>query len=188
MSIFERLFRRSSYESYEDVILFYKELGFFAKVESYSLVEKFEKHHGDLPKVDNPWDDVFILAYSVGQSWADDPEADVCDTNRVYTTVLLEWAGISNGVFTPTKIDEIWETEEGPITVSFQIEGAEHIVKPKYLEDWIDLDVLQQINQTIAKRHRQFFYAIDGNFALVLCLSDEQKRRMKRERGFPFAW
>lgn len=58
----------------------------------------------------------------------------------------------------------------------------------KHLDDWIDLEVLRQINTLIASSGRQFECAVDGNFALVLCLTQEQRERMQTERHFPFGW
>jgi len=131
---------------------------------------------------------VFLLAYAEGDVWVGDPEADVCAENQVYREVLGEWAIISKGAFTPTSIREDWETDTGPVEVSFDLAGRLTKVSPAYENDWIDLKVLRQINALIATSDRQFECAADVNFALVLCLTWEQKQRMGLERSFPFMW
>jgi hypothetical protein len=129
-----------------------------------------------------------LLAYSDGDVWADDPEADVCAENAVYSEVLLQWARISHGAFGPNGITEHWESESGPITLSFQLGNQPAALSPSYQDDWIDLEVLRQINRLIQPSGRQYECAVDGNFALVLCLTPEQKRTMLTQRKFPFAW
>lgn len=172
----------------EDVVRFYQELGFFAEKQPKSVVELFCAGHERPLDPCRPWDDVFLLRYSDGDVWTDDPEADVGAVNMVYSAVLPEWARISGGAFAPTDIGEHWESDEGPVTLTFQLAGKPEILLPRYLDDWIDLNVLQQINSLMASSGRQFECAMDVNYAVVLCLTREQKRRMQVERGFPFAW
>jgi hypothetical protein len=40
----------------------------------------------------------------------------------------------------------------------------------------------------LATSGRQFECTVDDNFALVLCLTPEQKTAMQTQRQFPFAW
>jgi hypothetical protein len=174
--------------SREDVIRFYQHLGFFKAVEPATVIQRYIDGYGEPPSADNRWDDVFLLAYAEGEVWAEDPEADVCADNEVYSEVLPEWARISQGAFLPDNITEDWESETGPVTVSFDLGGQPASVSPSYQDDWIDLEVLHQINQLIAASGRQFECAVDGNFALVLCLTPDQKRTMQGQRNFPFAW
>ena len=123
-----------------------------------------------------------------GEVWASDPEADVCAQNKVYSKVLPQWANISCGAFTPSGIVEHWESDSGPIALTFQLNGHRVSISPHYEDDWIDLGVLQQINELISASGRQFECAVDGNFVLVLCLTPEQKTTMLKQRKFPFAW
>jgi hypothetical protein len=94
------------------------------------------------------------------------------------------------GLACPTQegITDHWESESGPITLNFELGGQPASVSPGYREDWIDLEVLHQINQLIGSSGRQFQCAVDGNLALVLCLTPDQKRTMQAQRRFLFAW
>src|SRR5204863_9388420 len=93
----------------EDVVRFYQQLGFFAGADAGAVVQRYTEEHGARPDARKPWDDVFILASSKGDAWADDPEADVCAENEVYSEVLPQWAAISHGAFAPNGITEHWE-------------------------------------------------------------------------------
>lgn len=172
----------------EDIVRFYQQLGFFTKAEPATIIKQFSDDHGLLPNSDNKWDDVFLLAYAKDKVWADDPEADVCAENKIYQEVLPEWAHISHGAFAPYNITEQWESDSGPITVWFQLGERLASVSPNYQDDWIDLKVLRQINRLIDGSGRQFECSSDGNFALVLCLTSEQKQTMRTKRQFPFRW
>jgi hypothetical protein len=174
--------------SVEAVIQFYRTLGLFSAIRDESVIQQFRQSHGRYPNPTDPWDDVFLLAYAQGDVWTGDPEADVCAENQVYREVLGEWAAISNGAFDPISIREDWETDTGPVQVSFDLAGRPMKISPAYQNDWIDLKVLQQINALIATSGRQFECAADVNFALVLCLTSEQKQKMRLERSFPFMW
>lgn len=172
----------------EEVIRFYQEVGFFTGAEPASVIKRWTAQSGDLPDPRKPWDDAYLLRFSDGDVWAEDPEADVCAENLVYSEVLPEWARISHGAFAPTEIMERWEGEQGPISLHFKLAGKPAKLSPAYQDDWIDLEVLLQINHLIAAAGRQFECAVDGNFVVVLCLTPEQKRRMQTDRKFPFAW
>jgi hypothetical protein len=190
MGWFSKIFKDDSTRasSPEDVVSFYQQLGFFVGADATAAVQRYIEEHGAPPDPSKPWDDVFLLAHSQGDVWADDPEADVCAENEVYSEVLPQWAAISHGAFLPGGITEYWANEFGPITLTFELEGQQASVSPGYLDDWIDLDVLRQINSLIVPKGRQFECAVDGNFALVLCLTSEQKTAMRVHRRFPFAW
>jgi hypothetical protein len=187
MRWFSKIFKGDSGSGPEEVIRFYQQLGFFTGANPAGVVHRYTEEHGHSPRADKPWDDVFLLAYSEGDVWADDPEADVCAENQVYTEVLSEWAHISRGAFAPADITEHWESDAGPVTLSFRLGGQPASVSPSYQDDWIDLEVLQQINALIAPSGRQFECAGDGNFALVLCLTPDEKKAMQTQRNFPFA-
>jgi len=172
----------------EDVVRFYQRLGFFTGADPRSIVQRYTEAHRHPPDTSEPWDDAYLLADAESDVWYGDPEADVCSETHVYCEVLLEWAGISRGTFAPTDITEHWESETGPVTVTFQHDGRFVSISPKYDNDWMDMEVLRQINALIAPSERQFECAVDANFAVVLSLTPEQKKAMQTERRFPFAW
>jgi hypothetical protein len=170
------------------MVLYYQELGFFPDADPSDVIQRYAEAHGEPPNPADPWHDVSLLASSPQGVWADDPECDVSMGNKGYTRVLPLWARISRGAFVPSHIREQWESETGPIRVTFRLDARTVSVAPRYRNDRLDLEVLRQINRLIAATGRQFECASDRNFALVLCLTGEQKRRLQVERGFPFAW
>lgn len=190
MNWFTRLFRGGGGKANdpEAIVRFYQQLGFLRGADPTAILRRYAEDHGNPPDPAGVWDQVFLLAYSEGDVWSGDPEADVCAGNEIYPEVLEEWARLSGGAFSPVDIREEWAGEEGPITLSFGLGGHRVSVMPSYQEDWVDLEVLRQVNGLIAATGRQFECAVDGNFALVLSLTAEQKAKLRAERQFPFAW
>ncbi len=174
----------------EEIISFYRDLGFFYDGDladcTARLVKRFEHDHGKPFDPANPWNDVFLLSYDEKRVWTGDPECDVCAENNVYTEVLAEWAKISDGVFGPTDIEEVWQSEEGPVAVHFTLDGQRHTLHPTWAHDWLDLDILASINRILGKIGKEFVCASDVNFAVVFVLDGESKRRLAAGRRFPF--
>jgi hypothetical protein len=176
--------------SREDVVQFYRDLGFF-KGESFlecadRLLKRFEHDHGEPLDPQKVWDDVYLLCNDKENVWASDPECDVCAGNEVYREVLPEWSSISKGFFDVEDIEESWHGDEGPITITFQWNGKRCTLHPNYLNDYLDLSILGQINRLIAGSGNQFVCASDVNFAIVFLLDTEGKRRLAEVRRFPF--
>jgi len=172
----------------EDVAQFYKGLGFFAGAGAADVIRRYTEESGKPPNPAKPLDDAELLSLSENDVWADDQEADVCSENKVYEEVLAQWAAISRGAFAPSAITEKWDSEKGPVTVSFQLNGQLVSVLPRYNDDWIDMEILLQINRLIGTSGYQFECTDLGNRALVLCLTPAEKETMKKERDFPFFW
>jgi hypothetical protein len=172
----------------EDVVRFYKGLGFFAGAAAADVIRQYREELGQPPNPAKSWDDAELLSFSENDVWADDQEADVCAGNKIYEEVLPQWAAISRGAFAPSAIAEKWDSEEGPVTVSFQLNGQAVSVLPLYKDDWIDMEILLQINRLIGTSGYQFQCTDLGNMAVVLCLTPAEKEAMKKERDFPFFW
>jgi hypothetical protein len=134
MGWLNRIFTGSSGESSarspDEVLRFYQSLGFFAGADPGEVIQRYRDDYGEPPNPGKPWDDVFLLGLAKDEVWADDPEADVCAENLVYAEVLPHWASISRGAFAPEGITERWESESGPITLSFELGGQPASVSP----------------------------------------------------------
>ena len=91
-----------------------------------------------------------------------DLEADVCSGNEVYIWVLNAFAKASNGKFAPTDITEVWESEEGPITVSFTSNGKHIVFAPEYANDWLDQRVFEIIENEMKNADNEKFYICLG--------------------------
>ncbi len=167
-------------------IRFYQELGFFEGQTPDEVIEEFFLSWRRAPSVEQWWDEAYLLGLERKQVWTADPEADVVPEGNVYPGVIHQWANISHGAFNPLRITEHW-SEDCQASIEFTLNGQPVSLQPKYLDDWIDLDILEQINDLIKSSERQFNYVCIDNWCLVLCLTADQKRKMKQSRNFPFA-
>lgn len=167
------------------VLKYYQAQGLLVGMNAEEIAARHREKLGCEPKAETPWDEIFLLSLDRERTWTGDPEADVCATNQVYRTVLAEWSRISGGRFVPAEIVEKWESEAGPVLVTFVVEGNSASVSPQVRDDWIDLDVLGELNFFTVMSGWKFNYAVDGNFCLVTFLPIEVERRLKRERQLP---
>jgi hypothetical protein len=130
---------------------------------------------GDLITPDDPYLELLVAEQDPHRVWWRDLEADVGSGGGVYVATLEEWAAISVGTFAPTAITETWAGEEGPVRVSFEMDGTTHVLEPDYLEDWIDPRILGPINQLIEPTGRQFrMLAPFDQSALVMAMTDAE--------------
>ena len=196
MKWFKSLLRGRPKMSFEEVVGFYRELGFFQDRPSETvpetarrLADRFKAEWGKSPNPNALGFDKVLLTYDEDRVWADDPEADVGCGNEVYVRVLPQWSFISLGCFRPTDIREVWHSQKGPVEVLFQLEGQQVKLSPKYLDDYIDIEgVLTQINRLIAHTGRRFECLADVNFATVFLINEADRERLISVRGLEFAW
>jgi hypothetical protein len=127
-----------------------------------------------------------VAATDVHRVWWRDLEADVSDGNQVYAATIEEWAAISEGAFAPQSITERWESDTGPVEVSFTLNGTQVALRPEYLEDWIDPRILVPINEAMNASGRQFslFQSFDQT-AVVLALTADERSAFE-SRGWCF--
>jgi len=174
-------------------VAFYRELGFFTAFGTMSHEECAQKlllAHRSEWDVDlvsgDAYEDAVLLSYDGKRAWFEDTECDVCQENHTYQDVLADWAHVSRGAFRPTLVEEKWESERGPIEVSFTQDGNRRTLMPKWNEDYLDLSILTAINKIISPSGKAFCCLGIDQSALVVVLTPEERARIERERGWAF--
>lgn len=175
-------------------IKYFRALGFFAGYPALSdnelapqLEQAAKQRHGVIDP-HNELADLILLSLDDQRVWWDDTEADVCAENLVYEQTLRQWAAISRGAFAPENIREAWAGEQGPVEIAFQLQGRSQILRPTYQDDYIDLNILSPINEMIARSKIQFaVHAIFDQTAFVVALTQDEKKKLTRDRGWRFA-
>ena len=184
-----------SMNSLEHRIGFFQELGLLpgdtpttTNELAVAVANAYREEWGEEIDISGSLADLEILRYGGAAIWWEDTEADVYPGNDVYVRVIAEWAAISHGSFAPERIEESWESDSGPITVSFSLSGNLVSLRPEYLDDYIDPRILVQINDTIRSSGRQFeLHRAFDQTAFIVCLTQDQMERLRR-RGWRFAW
>jgi hypothetical protein len=163
----------------------YRESGFLA-----GLSEPDEQLAAQVEPTDpgSPHDHLDVLGLDRDRVGWEDVEVDMFPEERPYASALERWAAISGGALRPEEIEETWaDEEEGPVIVSFLQAGKRVDLHPKWNDDWLDLDVLHDLNRLIAPSGRQFVQGHTyGQDAFVLCVTALERERL-RALGFPFA-
>lgn len=91
-----------------------------------------------------------------------DLEADVCRENKVYSWLLKVLDGLSGRKNIITDIVEEWESETGPINVSFNLNSEKKFANPEYHDDWVDPNFINNILTEISKVINQSFHVCLG--------------------------
>ncbi|MBM7569523.1 hypothetical protein [Paenibacillus sacheonensis] len=182
-----------------DAYHFYTDMGFF-KDTNFSNNEIVDKvlQTNDFSQYFDPFSskegnyyfiygDLFILNLDNKRIWFKDTEMDVVQGNNAYVKALNEWSFISMKKFNPQNITEEWKSTEGPVTVSFTIENKKYKLDLTKESDFINMDIISQINKIIEKSGYRFeTIGVDQRVCVVL-LTIEEKDKIENERIIPFA-
>jgi hypothetical protein len=172
----------------------FRKRGFFRDYEGMSdrelAAELEETHEIELREGFDPdfeLVDLELLRWDKRRVWWEDTEADVLQGNNVYVEVLQRWGMISRGAFLPSDISERWQSREGPIDISFSLRGKKESINPRYLDDYIDMEIVPHINSLIADSPYRFeIYEFFDQTAFVVVLDKDEKQWLQQERGWRF--
>jgi hypothetical protein len=188
----------SSFDShlwFSDAIRYFRGFGFFASHagSDNELGEAIKAYwHGDWDEFlagvrDLPSADQFLLVADMKRVCWHDLEGVYRGAN-CYVEVLNEWAAISQGLFLPEQIQETWQGDNGPADVTFLLDGKKHTFIHRS-GDFLEHGILQIINQTLARTSFRFEVATDyGDSNWIALLDQDEKKRLKTERGWHFLW
>jgi hypothetical protein len=177
--------RKKQHERLASLVRRYRESGFLA---GRSESDEELAQHVEPTDPGSAHDHLDVLGVDRDRVWWEDTEVDMFPEERPYATALERWGAISGGALRPEQIEETWaDEEEGPVTVSFVQAGERVELHPKWNDDWLDLDVLHDLNRLIAPSGRRFVQGHTyGQDAFVLCVTAAERERL-HELGFPFA-
>jgi hypothetical protein len=173
----------------------FRELGFFADAAGQfdeevvaSLDGRYRAVMTGEPDFSGPLGDQVLLGLDQDRVWWEDLESDVFPGQDAYVRIFAEWARISRGAFLPTNVREEWAGEEGPVTITFTLDGQEHRLVSE-MDEWIDLGLLNEIDELIRPSGYSFDSSIQtyDQTAMAVVLTADEKARLLRERPELFA-
>lgn len=179
-----------------EALPYYRALGFFAAEQHSSdtdLAATVRAYHGA------DWDDVILEAEDMATAdqwllmpdtsrvWFHDLEG-VYRGENTYALFVQEWGAISRGAFTPAEIAETWESDRGPVNVSFSYQGRQHtFVHADGHDDFINLRIVRMINQLLTPTLYRLEPADNlGDCRFIVSLTPEEKHRLRSERRWSF--
>jgi hypothetical protein len=180
---------------FSDAIRYFRGFGFFAFYpgSDKELAEVIQSYwRGDWDEFlagisDSPSADQLLLVADTKRVWWHDLEGVYRGANY-YANVLNEWATISRGKFTSEQIQEIWQGENGSVEVTFTFNSNTYTFVHRS-GDFLEHGILQLINQTLA--HTPFHYEVANDYGdsnWIAVLNQNEKQRLKMERGWHFLW
>ena len=91
-----------------------------------------------------------------------DLEADVCRENKVYSWLLERLNELSGMKHLITNIVEHWDSETGPINISYQFNGEKRFYSPEYCDDWVDQTFIDNTLTELKKVTEESFHICLG--------------------------
>lgn len=184
-----------SIESLKQRVEYFLELGLLdnrhnqgSEYLAHNISQKYQAEWGELLDIQDPSADLLLLQYGSRKVWWKDTEADVIESNNVYVSTLNEWGKISEGAFTPTEVTENWETNQDRIQLTFKVNGKQNTIMATICEDYLDMNVLKQINKLIPSTGSAYEMVKPfDQTAFVIWLSKRAKASLIK-RGWEFVW
>lgn len=181
-----------------DSIHYYRELDFFSEYKDYSDLEIIHEITCHPSRGNAHWlfdrsfdlslheANLCLLSWDLKRVWWDDMECSICFQNNVYPYLLSQWSGISRGCFLPQDIREIWQTEVGPIQIEFSLDGQQYCLEVAYKNDWLDLNILSEINRLISSTGYRFeFCPTESQNLFSVVLKPDEKEKLQ-DQGVRF--
>jgi hypothetical protein len=170
-----------------------RQIGFFADragpdpIVTGDLVAEYRGMWGRVPDARDPLLDLELLRFDPDRVWWEDTEQDVAPLNDAYVEAIQGWAAISRGAFEPTRVEERWDTPRGPVRINLTHAGQSRELVARYLDDYLDLAVLGQLNDIITDGPYRFrVHAPFDQTAFVIACTDDERQRLEA-RGWRFA-
>lgn len=116
--------------------------------------------------------------------WWHDLEADVLNGNMVYADAVKEFVELSGGYLRAEHIKEEWETDNGPIHISFQDGDTLRTFPLKSYDDWYDEDFFNHMEKFMTANgspYKFYVYIGTGQDAFVIRLSKTEKEMVERK-------
>lgn len=154
--------------------------------------EHLQEHFGDAYLLPERRTDIYsIIQQDSDKCLQVDP--DVIIGCNAYVLLLKDFSKASNGHFLPSDIEEIWSSEEGPITVRFILNGQTTAIELEYLNYGFDESIIRLVNEEMKKvSDDQFYYCFGPNNEWVgtnltyIRVTEDEKKLLIDELGWTF--
>jgi hypothetical protein len=116
--------------------------------------------------------------------WWHDLEADVLNGNMVYASTVKEFVELSGGFLRAEQIKEEWETDNGPVHISFQDGETLRAFQLKSNDDWYDddfFDYMEKFMTANGSPCNLYLYIGTGQDAFVIRLTKAEKEMVEQK-------
>jgi hypothetical protein len=151
------------------------------------LAADYEFAWNEPPDQSKPLIELELLGFDDARVWWEDTEADVAEGNNAYIEAVAALRSISRGAFRPTAVTETWDSPTGPLHIVFLLDGLRRVIRPRYLDDFLDVEgLIDGIDAFMPGDGPRFaIYAPFDQTAFVVCITEIERRRLE-ERGWSF--
>jgi len=156
------------------------------------IIDLETEWNGEFFEEEFPQDDqlrtfINLAKWDKQRVWFNDLEADVCEENKVYKTVISDFGEMTD-LLRPVNIVEKWKTKTGPVEIIFENKGQKFNLTPKYNDDWLDMEPLLETFNKIISPSGQRFEILENTDQqlLVIRLSIKEKERLTKDFKIKF--
>lgn len=116
--------------------------------------------------------------------WWHDLEADVLNGNMVYVRAVKEFAELSGGFLQADQIKEEWESDNGPVHISFQDGKTLRAFQLKSNDDWYDeefFDSMEKFMTANGSPYNFYIYIGTGQDVFIIRLNKLEKEMIEQK-------
>lgn len=180
-----------------EALAFYRKLHFFsehAELSDDALIDHLQQTSGPLNTAMQDAD-LGLLVRDRERVWVADyygPEigSPVSADAQRYREALRAFSTIGRGKISFSRIREQWTSPRGPISVSFDVSGRQHVLSPEYVGELFDIGFVADLNRTLRTGrlryalYRPAYMELWG--ACFILLSETEQRELEQVRGCRF--
>ncbi|MBD2019948.1 hypothetical protein H6F43_07070 [Leptolyngbya sp. FACHB-36] len=177
---------------------YYRKLDFFQDLSALSNLELAQEVGAHLQgniievflpnfDIDDILSDLYLLSWDIKRVWWRDMEYGIFPRGNIYVRILEEWSNISRRIFLPVNVSEKWSFSEDIISIGMQLFGKQQRINLTSNRDWIDINLLNEVNELISTTGYQFVsFNTQGQDLCLVLLNSAEERKLRAERNLPF--
>jgi hypothetical protein len=187
-----KTFLEEKVKTLRDAGLFQEYSNLDIKQLTQKIIDLETELNGEFFEEEFPQDDLLrtfinLAKWDKQRVWFNDLEADVCEENKVYTTVINDFGQMTD-LLQPMNIVEKWKSKAGPVEITFENKALKFNLAPKYNDDWLDMvPLLDTFNKIINPSGQKFEILENTDQQLfVIRLSVKEKERLMKDFKIKF--
>ena len=105
--------------------------------------------------------------------------------SNFYGDLVHRFSLLSNGKFNPVSIEEKWLTKNGPVELSYLLDGLLVILRPDISTGWLDHSIVKHLKKQVESKGVQL-YQLEQSEGTLLRLNKTEKSVLENKFDWRF--